>query len=494
MSILESPDVTVVGSGPNGLAAAVTLARAGLSVQILEGQDTVGGGSRTLDLGLAPGVRHDICSAVHPMALASPFLRDFDLAARGVSLTVPEVSYAQPLDGGDAGIAWHDLDRTADGLGADGPAWKRMLAPLVRESDLVTALALGDKRSVPSSLLSPAGLATALRFGGRVLGQGTPAWGAPLRTERARALLTGVASHAITRLPSLAAAGTALMLASEAHAGGWPIPVGGSQAIADALVADLLAHGGAIETGCAILSADQLPRSRALLLDTSADGAADILGERLAPSTARGLRRLGHAGAAAKVDLVLSGPVPWAHPDVARSGTVHIGGTRQQMVDAERDVLRGRLPHRPIVLASDPTVGDPAREVDGLRPFWAYAHVPVDCPADPTELVLTQLERFAPGVRDLVVASRGTPADRMQHHDAAIVGGDIATGTISMLRMIARPRAAWNPYRLTDDAYLCSAATPPGPGVHGLSGWLAATRVLAERFGIQAPPSLAPGV
>lgn len=486
-------DVVVVGSGPNGLAAAVILARSGLRVHVAEAEAVPGGGARTLDLGLAPGISHDICSAVHPLALASPFFRAFDLAARGVRMLRPEASYAQTLGGGRAAITWWDIERTAEELGEDGPAWRALLEPLSRSWDVVTALALGDKRSLPASALGPAGLATAARFSAAVLTQGTRAWEAPLRTEAGRALLTGVAAHAISPLPSLAAAGTATLLAALAHGPGWPIPEGGSGEITRALLADLHAHGGTLGTGDRIRD---LPvgTARAVLLDTNADEAARLLGPRLRPHVSRGLRRLGHGGAAAKVDLVLDGPIPWDEPAVGRAGTVHLGGTRAQMAHAERQVLAGRLPDHPMVLLSDPVSVDRSREHRGLRPVWAYAHVPLGCDVDPTELVLDRLEDSAPGIRDRVVASRGIAAADLAGHNRALVGGDIALGPISMSRMVARPRAAWNPWRLTDDgAYLCSSAAVPGPGVHGMGGVYAAAAALRERFGIRELPDLSPG-
>lgn len=485
-------DAVVVGSGPNGLAAAVTLARAGLRVQVLEAQDSVGGGSRTLDLGLAPGITHDLCSAVHPMALASPFFRAFDLPGRGVELAVPEASYAQPLDDEPAAIAWHDLDRTADGLGVDGPMWRRTLGTLAEHSELVVDLALGDKRSVPPALLrSLDGLPLAALFGAMVGTQGSPAWDLPLRTERARALLTGVAAHAIGPLPSLAPAATGVLLGSLAHAGGWPIPVGGSQALVDAMVTDLEAHGGQVITGHRVRTWRDVPPARAVLLDTTAGAAADILANRLPAGLERRLRRFRHGNAAAKVDFVLSDPVPWRDADVGRAGTQHLGGTREQMARAEADVTAGRMPARPLTLVSDPSVADPSRIHDGLRPLWAYAHVPAGDPTDPTEAVTAQIERFAPGFRDLIVASRGVSAADMSKHNPSLVGGDIAMGRVTMWDMVARPTARWDPYRLGGTGwYLCSAATPPGPGVHSMSGWHAARRVLSREFGIQQAPHL----
>jgi phytoene dehydrogenase-like protein len=489
----DRPEVVVVGAGPNGLAAAVTCARAGLRVQVLEAQPTIGGGARTLDLGLAPGIVHDLCSAVHPMAWASPFFQAFDLRARGVELLTPQVSFAQPLPGGRAGIAYRDLARTVDGLGPDGAAWAALVGRLSEHADAVAAVALGDKRSVPDGL-GLAGLPAALRFGLEVLEQGTRAWDRRFAGDVAPALLTGVAAHAIAPLPTTAAAGTALLLASLGHAGaGWPVPSGGSQALTDALVEDLRAHGGSVLVDRPVRGWSDLPRAHSYLFDTTPRTLLRVLGDKLPARRRRALERFRHGNAAAKVDFVLSGPVPWDARDVALAGTVHVGGTRAEMAAAEAAVAAGRHAERPVMLVSDPSVVDPGRRVGGLRPLWSYAHVPAGSDVDVTEAVTAHIERYAPGFRDVVVASRCIPAAEMSQHNESYVGGDIAGGAVTMRQMLARPTPRLDPYASgRDGVYLCSASTPPGPGVHGMAGWLAARRALREVFSIRDLPSLSP--
>lgn len=488
-------DVVVVGAGPNGLAAAVTCARAGLEVLVLEEQPTVGGGARSARD--ERGLLHDVCSAVHPLAWASPFFRAFDLSARGVELLAPEVSYAHPLPDGAAGLAFHNLALACAGLGEDGDRWSRWFGPLADGWENVVAALLGRSVRPTSHALRAAALTA--RYAA-----GSGGWGALdlFRTPEARALITGVAAHASTPLPGLAAGGTAALLGTLAHApGGWPVPRGGSQAIVDALVADLHAHGGRIQVDRPVRGRQDLPPSRGLVLDTTPEAAARILGRPSTSSSRRRNARRGHRIGAARVDLVLNGPVPWANPGVGSAGTVHLGGTHAEVVEAEAAVAAGQHAARPVVLVSDPAVADADRVVGGLRPLWTYAHVPLGSTRDVTGDVIGQLERFAPGVRNVVVEARCVPAARMSGHNANLVAGDIAAGGVTVPRVLLGPRglrgalrggSPWSvgPGAAAKSAVLASASTPPGPGVHGMSGWFAARRLLRE-LGLPEP-SLAP--
>ncbi|MEV6322760.1 NAD(P)/FAD-dependent oxidoreductase [Nocardia sp. NPDC051787] len=475
-------DVVVVGSGPNGLAAAVIMARAGLAVEVYEAEATPGGGSRTAELTL-PGYRHDVCAGAHPMALASPVFRAFDLAAHGVELLAPEVSYAHPLDGGVAGLAWRDLERTVDGLGRDGAAWRRLLAPLVRHWPDVVDVAMSDLRRVPS------GLATAIRFGLRTFEQGSPLWDIRFREAVAPALLTGVATHAIIPPRAITAAGAGLMLATLAHAGGWVLPRGGSQAIPDALIAELERLGGRVHTGHRVDSLDEFADARAILLDIAPAELLRIAEHRLPARYAKRLRRFRYGGAACKVDFALSGPVPWQAEGCALAGTVHVIGTRAEAMAAEHAVAMGRHAVRPYVLSIQPGVVDPTRAPAGGHTFYTYAHVPNGSTRDVSEDVIAQVERFAPGFRDLIVAANVRTAAEMPAHNANYIGGDISAGAMTLRQFAFRPSPRWNPYATSiPGVYLCSSATPPGPGVHGMNGLHAARHALRDRFAIHTDP------
>lgn len=468
---------TVIGSGPNGLTAAVSLARSGYDVTVLEAAHRIGGGISTAELTL-PGFRHDVGSAVHPVALTSPVFRALGLRET-VDWIIPDVSYAQAIAPGRSASAWRDIDRTSDALGVDGGAWKRMFAPLARDIEGVVDFTGSNLIRVPRAPI------TTVRFALRMLAAGTPLERLSLRTDAAQALLSGVLAHANTPLPSLAGAAAGVMLAAHGHAAdGWGYPRGGAQTIADALVADLEAHGGRVEPGVHVRDLSTLDwgdpaAGDVLMLDTSPKLA--LTHPDVPASYARALRRFRYGPALAKVDFALDGPVPWADETLALSPTVHIGGTRAETEASENAVAHGRVSDRPYVLAVQPSVLDETRAPEGMSVLWTYIHVPNGSPLDATEPILRQLERFAPGVRGRVIASHSVPAHMRDRENPAAIGGDVLGGAFTLGQAFRRPVVSASPWRTPmTGVYLASASTPPGPGVNGMAGWYAARTALRD--------------
>ncbi len=471
---MSEADAVVVGSGPNGLAAAVTLAQAGCRVLVLEAKSIIGGGTRTLEQTL-PGFRHDICSAVHPLGIASPFFQRLNLGRYGLTWVQPALPLAHPLDDGHALALHRDLEETAHGLGADGRAWRSLFAPVIRDWDALARMTLAPW-PIPRHPLTLARFGLAALWPAAWLARG---W---FRTPQARALFGGLAVHAIQPLEHPLTASFGLILGALAQVAGWPFARGGSQAIADALAAYLAEMGGEIVTGQSVAHLDELPRARAVLLDVTPRQFVALAGHRLPEGYRRRLLRYRYGPGVCKVDYALDGPVPWRNPLCAEAGTLHLGGTLDEIAAAERAVWRGQHPERPFVLAAQPGPFDPSRAPAGKQTFWAYCHVPHGSTLDVSAAIEAQIERFAPGFRERILARRVHTAQAMAAYNPNYIGGDINGGVQDWRQMWSRPTLQVAPYATPlPGVYLCSSATPPGGGVHGMCGYHAA-RAALRRF------------
>lgn len=467
-------DAVVVGAGPNGLAAAVTIAQAGHSVVVLEAAASAGGGTRTAALTL-PGFLHDVCSAIHPLGVASPCFSSLPLAEHGLEWIHPEAPAAHPLPDGTAVVLDRSLEATASSLGPDAQPYRRLAGRLVEDWELLAPTLLGPLLRVPRH---PFVLG---RFGMGALWPATMLARGVFRTERARALFAGLAAHSMLDLGAPLTASVGLMFVGTAHTVGWPMAAGGSGRIADALVSYLRSLGGEIRTGTAIGALGEIPRCRVVLFDLTPRQILDLAGDRIPQGFRSRLERYRYGAGSFKIDYALDGPVPWAAPECAGAGSVHVGGTLAEIEWAEREVAQGRHPQRPFVLCTQPSLFDPARAPGGSHTFWAYCHVPNGSGVDMTGPIERQIERFAPGFRDRVLARHVMGPAALEAYDRNYVGGDIGGGSQGGRQLLARPVLAANPYALPlagRTAYLCSSSTPPGAGVHGMCGWWAAQSAL----------------
>ncbi|CAA9478666.1 MAG: Phytoene dehydrogenase and related proteins [uncultured Solirubrobacterales bacterium] len=469
-------DAIVVGAGPNGLAAAITIAREGRSVLVVEAAPTIGGGARSAELTL-PGFVHDICSAIHPLVPGSPFMSELPLKRHGLELVHPPAPLAHPFDGGRAAMLERSVAETAAGLGAgDGEAYRSLMEPLVADAERLMPQLLAPL-SVPRHPLALA------RFGRDALRSASAMARGHFEGEPARGLFAGMAAHSLLPLEAAASAAFGLVLGLAGHAVGWPLPRGGSQRIVDAMAAHLRELGGEIECGRPVGSLDELPPARAVLCDVSPRGLLEIAGSRLPERYRRGLERFRHGPGAFKLDWALDGPIPWQAEECARAATVHLGGTLGEIAASERAVDRGEPPERPYVLLAQQSLFDDTRAPPGKHTAWAYCHVPNGSGFDMTERIEAQIERFAPGFRDLVLERATTTPAGLERYNANYVGGDINGGRQDVRQLFTRPLARPVPYRTPlDGLYLCSASTPPGGGVHGMCGWLAAKAALTREF------------
>lgn len=477
----ESYDAVVVGSGPNGLSAAIVLAQTGLSTLLIEAKATPGGGARTSELTL-PGFLHDVCSTVHPLGVASPFFRSLDLSGEGVEWCEPPLALAHVLRDGSAVTLARSLNETAQGLGADAQAYLDVMSPFVERASELLYEILGPLR-VPRAPLLLA------RFGLSALGSLEGFATRNFSSPGTRALLAGMGAHAMQPLNAPATASFALVLALSGHIAGWPIAKGGSRAITDALVQIFRRHGGELALGHAVENLAELPRARAYLFDLTPRQLLHIAGHALPTSYRQRLHGFDYGPGVFKMDWALSGPVPWRDPLCRQAATVHLSGTLEDVARAEAAVKQGRVAQRPFVIFVQPSLFDAARAPAGQHTGWAYCHVPLGCQADASSLIEEEIERFAPGFRSLVLARSVMNADDMERYNPNYVGGDINGGSATITQLFTRPVARLDPYSTPNpQLFLCGSSTPPGGGVHGMCGYWAAHSVLRRLFGRAAPP------
>ncbi|MEN8715698.1 MAG: NAD(P)/FAD-dependent oxidoreductase [Verrucomicrobiales bacterium] len=474
-------DSVIIGAGPNGLAAAIRLAQEGQKVLVVEGHETTGGGTRTSELTL-PGFRHDVCSAVHPMGLASPFLQTLPLGDYGLEWIHPDLPLAHPLEGGKAAVMARSVDETSERLNEQAAAaYRRVFAPLVPLCDEIIEDLLAPPK-IPKHPLA------VTQFGLRVLPAALDAARLWFSDEKARALLAGNAAHSILPLDRpLATNAVGLMLMLVGHAYGWPIAKGGSQAITDAMVSHLRKLGGEVETGKWVGAIDELPAASSYVFDTSTSAMARIAGDRLPDVFRKKLNRFRHGPGIFKIDYALSDPVPWINSDCRRAGTVHVGGSLDEIVRSEREMWEGIHSDEPFVLTSQPTVSDPSRAPEGKHVFWAYCHVPAGSELDRTEVIERQIERFAPGFRDCVLERNTMNCADYEAYNPNLIGGDIVGGVTDWRQLLTRPVVSLRPHTTpAPEIFLCSSSTPPGAGVHGMGGFWAAESVIDRTLNVRA--------